>query len=721
MPSSMRPLSPPRQPKSLIHDDAAPPDISFTHIRMTTNPVPTAHKNHWVAAAVTALLLILAAQVIHAVRGQSLTWDEGDHIFSGYESWKTHDFGLNPEHPPMVKMLATLPLLPLHLTVPPLQHRFFKTEAYLDGREFLFHNGPSSGGHYSAQTLTFRVRMLPMLFTLAAALLVFFAAREMFSLQAGLIALAIFCFDPNLLAHGAYVTTDMAASCTIFATIYLFWRYVTRPSLPRLAAVGLAAGLALAAKHSTVLLAPMLVLLILGELAARAFQPRQPRNPRQLSLPRTALHLLGALAAITLIAVAILWAFYGFRYNARPAGLALSPSLVDYVGPLSGIEASGILLAGRLHLLPESWLYGLADVRLMANGMPSYFFGRVYLHGLWYYFPVVFLIKSTLALLALLALTLFAIARGWLRNYRALWFLIAPPALYFIVAMSSHLNIGARHILPVWVFCCALAGAGMSALIDHNRRWIYVAAVLLLFQAATSLRTAPNYIPYANEAWGGPTQTYRYLSDSNTDWAQQLIATSTYLRQHHITHCSIAYFAAPFILPSDYGIPCQLLPNADSFFSGTILPAPAHINTLNDGPVLISAADLNGFEFGSSVLNPYQPFINAKPTAFIQDGIFVFNGTFDLPLASALSHTQQSTALLKANDIPGALREATLAATLAPGAVHPEIALGDAEAAAGNKPAAREAYNRAATTIQTMDPDARTQGLSTLQKKLAAL
>ena len=94
---------------------------------MTTNPVPTAHRNRRAVAAVTALLLILAAQVVNAVRGQSLTWDEGDHIFSGYESWKTHDFGLNPEHPPMVKMLATLPL---HLTVPPLQHRFFKTEAY---------------------------------------------------------------------------------------------------------------------------------------------------------------------------------------------------------------------------------------------------------------------------------------------------------------------------------------------------------------------------------------------------------------------------------------------------------------------------------------------------------------------------------------------------------------------------------------------------------------
>jgi hypothetical protein len=662
----------------------------------------------------------------------------------------------------MVKLLATLPLLPLHLNVPPLQLRFFKTESYLDGQQLLFHNGPADGNHYSAETLVFRARLPTLLFALAAALLVFFAAREMFSLRAGLIALTLFCFDPTLLAFGAYVTTDMAASCTLFATIYALWRYLQRPTPARLLVTGLAAGLALAAKHSTILLAPMLVLLLAGELAARALSQRWSLHKsgcpgsglsdlgldttgcpihdaassrhgwgeglHQPTLLRTALHLLAALAVITVTAVLVLWAFYGFRYNARPVGLTLSPSLADYVGPLAGIEARGILFAARFHLLPESYLYGLADVRKMANDMPSYFFGHVYLHGIWYYFPAVFLIKSTLSLLAALALTAFAIARGRLRNpqnplrnARALWFLIAPPALYFTVAMSSHLNIGARHILPVWVFCCVLAGAGLSALIDHNRRWLYPVAAILLFQIATTLHASPNYIPYSNEAWGGPTHTYRYLSDSNTDWAQQLIATSDYLRQHHIQHCSIAYFAAPFILPADYGIPCPLRPPPDALFTDTILPAPAHIDTATDGPILISAGDLSSFESGSSVLNPYQSFMNVTPTAFIQDGIFVFNGSFDLPLAAALSHMQQSTAFLAAKDIPNAVREATLATTLAPGAVQPEIALGDAQAAANNKPAAREAYNRAATTIQTMDPDARTQWLTTIHKKLAAL
>jgi hypothetical protein len=689
---------------------------------MTPNPAPTSPRtNRYVTVAVLILLFILSAQILHAIHGQSLTWDEDNHIFAGYESWKTHDFGLNPEHPPMVKFLATLPLLPLHLTVPPLQNRFFKSESYLDGQQLLFHNGPADGGHYTAETLVFRARIPTLLFTLAAALLVFFAAREMFNVRAGLIALTFFCFDPNLLAHGAYVTTDMAASCTMFATIYALWRYLQRPTPARLAVVGLAAGLALAAKHSTVLLAPMLVLLLAGELAARAISGRRPRDLRQTTLPRTTLHFAAALAVITLIGVAVLWAFYGFRYAARPTGLTLSPSLADYVGPLAGIQARGILFAARFHLLPESYLYGLADVRKMANDMPSFFFGKVYRHGIWYYFPIVFLIKSTLSLLAALALTVFAIARGWLRNARALWFLIAPPALYFAVAMSSHLNIGARHILPVWVFCCVLAGAGLSTLIEHNRRWIYPAAAILIYQAATTVHASPNYMAYSNEAWGGSTHTYRYLSDSNTDWGQQLIATSAYLRDHHITHCYFAYFVTPVVLPADYGIPCTYLPTPDAFGAGILPNIPSTIDTAADGPLLISAGDLNYFESGSSVLNPYESLMNVSPSAMIQDGILVFNGRFNLPLAAALPHVDRARSLADAHNNPAALHEAILAESLAPNAVEPELVLGDTEAAAGNKAAAREAYNRAIPTINTMEPDARDQWLATVQKKLAAL
>ena len=89
-------------------------------------------------AAVAALLLVQAAEIVTVVRQESLTFDEDDHIFAGYEMWKTGDYGLNPEHPPLVKLLATSVILGESLQIPPNKGRFFKEEAYLDGRDFLW-------------------------------------------------------------------------------------------------------------------------------------------------------------------------------------------------------------------------------------------------------------------------------------------------------------------------------------------------------------------------------------------------------------------------------------------------------------------------------------------------------------------------------------------------------------------------------------------------------
>ena len=207
----------------------------------------------WITIGVAALLLVLFLQLAFSVHRNSITWDEDDHIFAGYMSWKHADFGLNPEHPPLVKLVAAIPLLNMPLNVPVLQDRTFKHEAFGDGKDFLFKN--------DADTMLFRARMAVSFFTLLLALLVFLAAQEMFGTAAGFIALALLAFDPNLLAHGALVGTDAGLSCFMFAAVYAFYRYVKVPSAWRLIVTGLATGLALAAKHTGILLFPMLLLL----------------------------------------------------------------------------------------------------------------------------------------------------------------------------------------------------------------------------------------------------------------------------------------------------------------------------------------------------------------------------------------------------------------------------------------------------------------------------
>ena len=421
------------------------------------------------------LLAIFGLQLALTVRQESLTWDEGDHIFAGYMSWKTHDYGLNPEHPPLMKMLATVPLLGLPLKVPALQNRFFKAEAYLDGKAMLFGNAPQ----YSAETLTFRVRLAAGLVAMLLALLVFLAAQEMFGLGAGFLALAMLTFEPNVLAHGAFVTTDVGVSCFFLAAVFAFYRYCKAPTWGRLIVTGLAAGLALASKHSAVLLLPMLVLLAGCELVFR-FKRTTSNDNRLLTAGR----MLGALTAIGVIAIAVLWTFYGFRYSARPNGLTLDPTLADYVLPLKPMEARGILFLARFHILPESYLYGLADVRSMANGMQSFIFGTVYEHGVWFYFPAVLLIKSTVGWLAMVLLAFAAVAVGRLRRWREILFLVVPAALYLLVAMGSSLNIGSRHILPVYVFLTVFAAGGCWAWVrpvagNWSRGWIYAVGILL--------------------------------------------------------------------------------------------------------------------------------------------------------------------------------------------------------------------------------------------------
>ena len=659
-----------------------------------------------VIAGVCLLLLVFGLQIAFTVHQESLTWDEGDHIFAGYMMWKTHDYGLNPEHPPLMKLLGTLPLLNQPLTIPPDQHRYFKSEAYMDGREMLFAKGPEH-----AKMLTFRMRMANLTVAILLGLLVFLAAYEMFGIGAGFVALILLVFEPNVLAHGAFVTTDVGVSCFFFASVYAFYRYCKAPSLGRLLVVGLAVGLALATKHSAVLLVPMLVTLVACEVVFRfSGDDRATR----------ALRLVGGLAGVAVIAVVVLWAFYGFRYNARPGALRLDPTLAEYVMPLKPTEAKGILLLAKYRVLPESYLYGLADVRAMANGMPSYFFGKVYTHGVWYYFPVVLLIKSTLGFLGLLLLAVAAVIAGWFRRWREILFLTVPPGIYLFVAMTSHLNIGARHILPVWVFLCAFAAGGAWAWVESrgwNKGWAYVVGILLVMHVSASALAYPNYMAYSNVLWGGPSQTHKYLTDSNTDWAQQLIAVKKYTDEHGIKDCWFAYFADPFLRPEDYGIPCKPLPTPDSWFEGVQHPVPAVI----EGPVLISAGTLTGFELGSNVLNPYREFQGLKPVAEIQDGVLVFEGKFDVPEAAALSHVQESEALLKKKKLDGALAEAQQAVSIAPESLRAQMALGDALMALDKKDEARTAFVKAAVLVKSMEPVAQEVWVPRVEKKMAEL
>jgi 4-amino-4-deoxy-L-arabinose transferase-like glycosyltransferase len=653
----------------------------------------------FLVVAVVAVLFVIVLQLGFAANRNSITWDEDDHIWAGYNSWKHLDYGINPEHPPLVKLVATLPLFNMPLRLPQIQDRNFKIEAFLDGKDFLFKN--------DANAMLLRVRLAAMVFTVITVLLVFFAAREMFGDVAALIAIGLLAFDPTVLAHGAVLGTDMGLTCMMFASVYAFYRYVKAPSIARLLIVGLAAGLALTTKHTGILVCPILCLLALIELI-RQGRPSLAKNAGRFTL---------ALVAIAAVAIIVLWAAYGFRYSARPAGTQMNPPLAEFLQGLSRPRDVKLLsTVARFHLLPESYIYGLADVRIMSDFYSSFLLGRTYPHGVWFYFPVTVTIKSSLSFLILLGITIAAIATGKFRRWREILFLTIPPIFYFLIAMGSGMNIGVRHILPVYIFSAVLIGGVMSSLIERQRAWAYAVMALLVFQAISVARTYPAYLAYANELWGGPANVHNLISDSNADWGQQLKDVKRYLDQRGVKDCWFLYFAEGVVDYSYYGIPCKPLPSMDSLWVNEPANAPPSI----DGTVLISAGNLSGFEFGEGPLNPYERFKSVKPTAVIDYGVFVYDGHFDIPFAASIGHSQKAEAYLASKNYPEALSEAQQAVALAPNAVQPNALMGDALTALNRPAEAKPYYQKALKLAQTVEPEFQVGWVEGLEKKVAA-
>src|SRR5438094_155933 len=200
--------------------------------RVIINSHPSSHGLSTVSVLI--LLIVLSLELALSIRRETQTWDEACHIFAGYSYWTRGDFGINPEHPPLVKLLATLPLLGMSLQVSPHPKVFSKEEDFLSAKQFVYSN--------DAEQIVFRSGISAAILTLALAVLVFLAAREMFGTGPALIASIILAFEPTILAHGALVTTDIGLSCLLFATIYAFYRYVKQPSRLRLLLTASAAG-----------------------------------------------------------------------------------------------------------------------------------------------------------------------------------------------------------------------------------------------------------------------------------------------------------------------------------------------------------------------------------------------------------------------------------------------------------------------------------------------
>jgi tetratricopeptide (TPR) repeat protein len=253
-------------------------------------------------------------------------------------------------------------------------------------------------------------------------------------------------------------------------------------------------------------------------------------------------------------------------------------------------------------------------------------------------------------------------------------------------------------------------------LLDRDVRWGFVLAGLLGWQVVTSVRVSPAYMAYGNEAWGGPAKVDRYLGDANTDWGQQLKAVKRYLDERHITNCWFAYFPDGSIDPSDYGINCKRLPTTDSLWW---MDLPMTVPPMINGTVLISAGDLEGIEFGDGKLNPYDSFRRMKPTAVIQHSVYVYDGTFAVPLASALWEAHEASKLADAGKMDAAVEKAEDAVRLAPWSGQVQLTLGDVLLADGKKAEALARFETALQIEETVRPDLQVEDIAEVTEKIA--
>lgn len=458
------------------------------------------------------LLAVLGGVLLRTVALKSITNDEIVHIPAGYSYLTERDFAINNEHPPLVKAWAALPLLAMGLDVPHPAASVGSSQvrSWNTMERFWAANQP----RFAAICFWTRAMMVP--FALALGGLVFTACRRRFGERAALFALALFCLEPTVLAHGRVVHTDVAAALFYFLAFELLWAYLSDPSAARALRLGAVTGLALGVKFSLVVLPALL----LAAFAAMWWNAPGRETPRS----RLAAHALLA-AAVILLAVN---ASYAFR---RPPLLASDRAWVEARSPRIA-EAVTAGIARLSPVVPTYFSFGVYQVWLHNHdGHATYLLGRYRDTGWPIYFPVAFAFKTTLAFLVVaVGAVLWGSWQALRRRDRRFVTLLVPLAAYAALAMSSHINIGVRHFLPVYPFLFVLGGAALDRLWGLRRRVVGRSLVVLAIGGAFAATAGayPDYMGYMNELTAG-RPAWRVLADSNVEWGDDVVQLADFL------------------------------------------------------------------------------------------------------------------------------------------------------------------------------------------------
>jgi len=406
----------------------------------------------------------------------------------------------------------------------------------------------SADGHYWRNLTLARLGVLP--YFVLATVVVFVWTKRLFGSHAGLIAAAVFTFLPTVLAHSGLATTDVAFTALFCWALYAFTLWLQNPCWQTAVYFGVVAGLALSAKFSTIVFLPACGAVVFAMYVAAGHEDWQA--------------LLRTFGIAVLCGFLVTWAAYRFSHAPINQVSAIPDHIAARVfGPSSGMTAAVHQVTSTVPVPAPELFDGIRLLREHNRaGRRNYLLGHVKQSGWWYFFVVAIAVKTQLSVLILACIGAVAVARRYLQD-RSDWEIAVPlaaAAMVLIVTAPSRLNIGVRHVLPMFVFLSILAGFGVKILwqqSDHRLAFRTCAVLLMVWLVVSSARSHPDYLAYFNE-FGGSDPS-RLLVVSDLDWGQDLARLANYLHEHQINHISIAYDG--YYDPAPLGLPeTEILP-----------------------------------------------------------------------------------------------------------------------------------------------------------------
>jgi hypothetical protein len=482
------------------------------------------------ARALAAVLTLVAVlRIVATYRVFSQSWDEPAHLAAGMEWLSDGRYTREPLHPPLGRVsIAMGPYLSGARSAG-------YANTWLEGNALLHRNG-----QYQRNLTLARLGTLP--FFMLATLVVYLWASSLAGPGAALAAVLLFTTTPVVLGHAGLATTELAVTATTAAALWALWRWLGCPTILRGCVAGVAVASAVLSKLSALLFVPA------GGIAVWICHRAATSRPRQSAPPD-----LWAVRAAYFTMLVVIWAGYRFSVGPllAPEATAAAESSISPASPLSG----GLDRLAALPLFPAPELFQGVSMLYHKNaaGQKAYLLGEVRTTGWWYFFPVAIAVKTPLALLLLIAAAIILLFRNSQRRWERAAPLLAAGFI-LLTCLPARINIGLRHVLPMYPLLAIAGGVAMAELWRGTPRLRFAVVVsggLLLWQLLASYRAQPDYVAYFNEL--ASRHPERVLIDSDLDNGMDLARLVDTLRARGIDRLWIAYAGSADL--AQHGLP----------------------------------------------------------------------------------------------------------------------------------------------------------------------